>query len=92
MTGYLVSSFEGAAFRIQTLLENRDLAQRMGEEGREHVRRNFLITRNLRQVGDDSAGLADFTLPDPAAVVETLERIDRHFSERKTAARKLKRR
>lgn len=47
-TGYLVSSIEGAAFRIQTLLENPEQARRMGEEGREHVRRNFLITRNLR--------------------------------------------
>ena len=48
VTGYLVSTIEGAAFRIYTLLENPDLAARMGEEGREHVRRNFLITQNLR--------------------------------------------
>jgi trehalose synthase len=48
ITGFLVSSVEGAAFRIYTLLENPDLATRMGEEGREHVRGNFLITRNLR--------------------------------------------
>jgi trehalose synthase len=50
MTGFLVSSSEGAGFRILTLLENPDLARRMGEEGREHVRRNFLITRNLRDL------------------------------------------
>lgn len=48
VTGYLVSTIEGAAFRIYTLLENPDLAARMGQEGREHVRRNFLITQNLR--------------------------------------------
>jgi trehalose synthase len=50
VTGFLVSSSEGAGFRILTLLENPDLARRMGEEGREHVRRNFLITRNLRDL------------------------------------------
>ncbi len=48
LNGFLVSSVEGAAFRIQTLLENPDLAHRMGEEGREHVRWNFLITRSVR--------------------------------------------
>jgi trehalose synthase len=48
ITGFLVSSVEGAAFRIYTLLENPDLAARMGMEGREHVRRNFLVTRNFR--------------------------------------------
>ncbi|MBI2900203.1 MAG: glycosyltransferase [Planctomycetes bacterium] len=48
LNGFLVSSVEGAAFRIQTLLENPDLARQMGEEGREHVRRNFLITRSVR--------------------------------------------
>jgi trehalose synthase len=50
VTGFLVSSTEGAGFRMLTLLENPDLARRMGEEGREHVRRNFLITRNLRDL------------------------------------------
>lgn len=48
VTGFLVNSIEGAGFRILSLLENPDLARRMGEEGREHVRRNFLITRNMR--------------------------------------------
>jgi trehalose synthase len=50
VTGFLVSSSEGAGFRILSLLENPALAQRMGEEGREHVRRNFLITRNLMEL------------------------------------------
>jgi trehalose synthase len=47
-TGYLVNSVEGAAFRLRTLIENPALAAQMGREGKEHVRRNFLITRNLR--------------------------------------------
>lgn len=48
VTGYLVHSVEGAAYRIRQLLEDPELARRMGEAGREHIRRNFLITRNVR--------------------------------------------
>ena len=47
-TGYTVNSVEGAAYRLRYLLANPDLARRMGESGREHVRRNFLVTRHLR--------------------------------------------
>jgi len=46
-TGYTVNSVEGAAFRARYLLNNPELARRMGENGREYVRRNFLITRHL---------------------------------------------
>lgn len=48
VTGYTVNSVEGAAYRIRYLLSNPALMRRMGEAGREHVRRNFLITRHLR--------------------------------------------
>jgi trehalose synthase len=54
-TGFVVSSVEGAAFRIRQLLEDPDLAARMGGAGREYVRRAFLITRNI---GDYLALLA----------------------------------
>jgi trehalose synthase len=47
VTGYTVNSVEGAAFRIRYLLDNPDLIARMGEAGREYVRRDFLITRHL---------------------------------------------
>ncbi len=47
-SGYLIHSIEGTAYRTRQLLENPELAKRMGEAGREHIRRNFLITRNLR--------------------------------------------
>jgi trehalose synthase len=47
VTGYTVNSVEGAAFRIRHLLSNPDLVARMGGAAREHVRRNFLITRHL---------------------------------------------
>jgi trehalose synthase len=47
VTGFTVNSPEGAAFRIHYLLDNPDLMAKMGEDGREFVRRNFLITRHL---------------------------------------------
>ncbi len=48
VTGYLVHSVEGTAFRIRRLLQNPKLAKEMGEAGREHIRRNFLITGHIR--------------------------------------------
>lgn len=47
VTGYVVHSTEGAGFRLRHLLNNPGLIARMGAAGREHVRRNFLITRQL---------------------------------------------
>ncbi len=47
VTGFTVNSPEGAAFRIHHLLDNPDLMDKMGEDAREYVRRNFLITRHL---------------------------------------------
>lgn len=48
VTGFLVHSVEGAAFRIRQFLNNPEMVKRMGEQGREHVRNNFLITRQTR--------------------------------------------
>ncbi|HED00801.1 MAG TPA: glycosyltransferase [Proteobacteria bacterium] len=48
VTGFLVHSVEGAAFRIRQFLNNPDMAIRMGEKGKEYVRTNFLITRQIR--------------------------------------------
>lgn len=47
-TGYLVRSVEGAAYRIRYLLSRPELRERLGQNAREYVRRNFLITRNIR--------------------------------------------
>jgi trehalose synthase len=47
-TGLLASSIEETAFKIKYLLDNPDIASKLGEAGKEHVRRNFLITRHLR--------------------------------------------
>jgi trehalose synthase len=48
VTGFLVHSAAGAAFRVRQLLNNPDMAKRMGERGKEFVRNNFLITRQAR--------------------------------------------
>ncbi|MBI1912400.1 MAG: glycosyltransferase [Deltaproteobacteria bacterium] len=47
VTGFLIHSVEGAAYRIRQLLENPEKAKKMGENAKEHIRRNFLITRNI---------------------------------------------
>lgn len=47
VTGFTVNSVEGAAFRIHYLLDNPEVMAKMGEDAREYVRRNFLITRHL---------------------------------------------
>jgi trehalose synthase len=48
VTGFLVHSVEGAAFRIRQLMNNPEMMRKMGEDGREYVRKNFLITRQIR--------------------------------------------
>ena len=47
-TGFLVDSVETCAEKTLYLLQHPDEARRMGERGREHVRKNFLSTRHLR--------------------------------------------
>jgi trehalose synthase len=48
-TGFLVDTPEGAAMRIRYLLFDRPRIQQIGQNARELVRRNFLITRHLRE-------------------------------------------
>jgi trehalose synthase len=48
MTGLLSYGIEGTAFDIKQLLANPEYARRLGENGRQHVRYNFLITRHIR--------------------------------------------
>ncbi|MBI2847525.1 MAG: glycosyltransferase [Chloroflexi bacterium] len=48
VTGLLSHGVEGTAYAIKQLLSNPDYARRLGENGREHVRQNFLITRHLK--------------------------------------------
>jgi trehalose synthase len=48
VTGFLVHSAEGAAFRVRQLLNNPDLARKIGENAKAYVKTNFLITRQIR--------------------------------------------
>lgn len=48
-TGFLVNTPEGAAHRIRFFLHHRNRIREMGEEAREFVRENFLLTRHLRE-------------------------------------------
>jgi len=47
-SGLLCHSIEGAAFAIKQLLNSPEYAQKLGENGQEHIRNNFLLTRHLR--------------------------------------------
>lgn len=47
-SGLLCHSIEGAAFAIKQLLNSPEYAKKLGENGREHIRDNFLLTRHLR--------------------------------------------
>jgi len=47
-TGFLVDDVEACAEKTLYLLQHPDEARRMGAQGREHVRQNFLSTRHLR--------------------------------------------
>ena len=47
-SGLLTNTIEGTAFALKQLLQEPDYATKLGQNGREHVRRNFLITRHVR--------------------------------------------
>jgi len=47
-SGLLCRSIQGAAFAVKQLLNSPAYAQKLGDNGREHVRNNFLITRHLK--------------------------------------------
>jgi len=48
VTGFLVNSTEEAAEKIIRLIKHQYLARILGMEGKEHIKRNFLITRQLQ--------------------------------------------
>ncbi|HAJ57075.1 MAG TPA: glycosyl transferase family 1 [Candidatus Omnitrophica bacterium] len=47
-SGLLCQSIDGAAFAVKQLLNSPAYAKKLGENGREHIRNNFLLTRHLR--------------------------------------------
>ena len=50
LDGYLVNGSKEAAEKVRYLLKNPQTAKKMGELGREHVRRRFLTTRYLKDI------------------------------------------
>jgi trehalose synthase len=48
VNGFLIKSVNEATEKTVHLLEHRELREKMGEKGREHVLKNFLITRHLK--------------------------------------------
>ncbi|OGR90778.1 MAG: glycosyl transferase family 1 [Elusimicrobia bacterium RIFCSPLOWO2_01_FULL_59_12] len=46
-SGLLTHSVEGTAYWLKQVLQSPEFAKRLGENGREHVRDNFLLTRHL---------------------------------------------
>lgn len=48
-SGILTHSIEGTAFWIKQLLNEPDFAKRLGTNGKEHIKNNFLITRHIRE-------------------------------------------
>ena len=43
-TGLLSHSIEGTAYQIRFLLSHPEIAAKLGEQGHQHVKENFLIT------------------------------------------------
>jgi trehalose synthase len=48
-SGLLCHSIGGASFAIKQLLSSPAYASKLGENGREHIKNNFLITRHLKE-------------------------------------------
>jgi trehalose synthase len=48
LTGLLCYTVEGAAYDLKQLLSNPEYASWLGQNGREHVKHNFLITSHLK--------------------------------------------
>ena len=47
-SGLLCHSVDGAAFALKQLLNSPGYAKKLGENGSEHIKNNFLLTRHLR--------------------------------------------
>jgi trehalose synthase len=48
-TGLLAHSIEGTAYQIRFLLSHPEIAAKLGEQGHQHVKENFLITQKLKR-------------------------------------------
>jgi len=65
VTGFLVNDVGEAAEKIILLLKQRFLAKMLGMEGHEHIKRNFLVTRHLRDYLKVHLDVIEPTSPTP---------------------------
>ena len=47
-SGILTHTIEGTSYYLKQLLNEPDYAEKLGRNGREHIKENFLITRHIR--------------------------------------------
>jgi len=48
-SGLLCHSIDGASFAIKQFLANPGYAKKLGQNGKEHIKNNFLITRHIKE-------------------------------------------
>lgn len=48
-SGLLCHCVEGAAFAVKQFLNSPEYAKKLGENGKEHIKNNFLITRHIKE-------------------------------------------
>lgn len=48
-SGLLCHSIEGAAFALKQLLNTPEYGKKLGKNGHEHIKKNFLLTRHLKE-------------------------------------------
>jgi len=47
-SGILTRTIDGTAYWIKQLIHEPDYARKLGVNGREHIKNNFLITRHIK--------------------------------------------
>jgi trehalose synthase len=72
LTGLLTYSIEGTALALRQLLNNPEYARWLGNNGHEHVKYNYLITRHLKDYL-----ILFLTLDHPESVIDMLNMIPR---------------
>ncbi|MFQ5956866.1 MAG: glycosyltransferase [Candidatus Brocadiales bacterium] len=48
-SGLLSHTIEGTAFWVKQILQNPEFGERLGKNGKEHIKNNFLITKHIRE-------------------------------------------
>ena len=51
-TGFIMETIDQGAKQCTQIIKDKDLRNRLGQAGKEHVRKNFLITRHLQDYID----------------------------------------